>query len=496
MSSERSVHGRSEVLDYLVRQRWFAGEGEGWELATIEPRGWLQRPSTGLGVRFELVTVRGPGGTQTYNMPLAYRHEPVEANAYGLVGAYAPGHGELADELFVYDALHDSEARQVLVRGFFADTPDDTTYLSLLPAGDDGEPVIGTGSESVLLVVEQSNTSMVIDETALLKVFRKVVAGRNPDVEVHDALAGPGDEAIATLWGAISTTSSGTTAPVGTSYDLAMLQRFLRTASNGWDSARASVRDLLAEPELAPEDAGGDFAAESERLGETVRLVHALMAQRLATATWDEGGLTALADRLDARLADLLTRMPDLDRYADVARARYDRLRSASGPVLAQRVHGDLHLGQTLRTTMGWKLVDFEGEPTATLAARVALDSAWRDVAGMLRSFDYAAHSYLVQTGGGEGDQVTRAQAWVARNRAAFLRGYGVSTGSTSEQPPVETAATPPVETAATPPVEPVETLLDAYEVDKALYEYVYERDHRPDWAAIPRAALERMRGR
>lgn len=474
MSNERTVQGRREVLDYLVRQRWFAGEGEGWELVAITPRGWLQRPSTGLGVRFELVTVRGPGGgTQTYNMPLAYRQEPVEANAYGLLGVYAPGAGEMVDELYVYDALHDPDARQVLVRGFFGESPDDTTYTSLLPSDDDGEPVIGPESESVLLAVEQSNTSMVIDETALLKVFRKVVAGRNPDVEVHDALAGPGDEAIATLWGVISTT---TAEPDATSYDLAMLQRFLRTASNGWDSARASVRDLLAEPDLAPEDAGGDFAGESERLGETVRLVHTLMAQHLETATWGEADLAALADKLDARLADVLARMPDLEPYADAARARYDRLRSVAVPVLAQRVHGDLHLGQTLRTTAGWKLIDFEGEPTAPLAARVALDSAWRDVAGMLRSFDYAAHSYLVQTGGGEGDQVDRAQAWVDRNRGAFLRGY--------DGPDSTDAST-----------EPVSYLLAAYEMDKALYEYVYERDHRPDWAAIPHAALARMLG-
>ncbi|WP_228552064.1 maltokinase N-terminal cap-like domain-containing protein [Mumia zhuanghuii] len=460
MSGDRT----RDVLDYLVRQRWFAGEGAGWELVAIEPRGWLQRPGTGLGVRFELVTVRGPGGTQTYNMPLAYRQEPVEANAYGLVGVYAPAPGETAEELFVYDALHDPEARQALVRGFFADAPDDTAYASLLPVGEDGEPVIGPDSESVLLAVEQSNTSMVVGETALLKVFRKVVAGRNPDVEVHDALAGPGDEAIAALWGAISTPSDA-----GTSYDLAMLQRFLRTASNGWDSARASVRDLLAEPDLAPEEAGGDFAAESERLGATVRFVHGLMAERLETAEWDGDALTALADRLDARADALAERMPDLAPYVGAAQDRYARLRALGGPVLAQRVHGDLHLGQTLRTTAGWKLIDFEGEPAAPLAERVALDSVWRDVAGMLRSFDYAAHSYLVQTGGGVDDQVSRAQAWVDRNRQAFLRGYAASEG------------------------EAVDVLLGAYEIDKALYEYVYERDHRPDWAPIPRAALERM---
>ncbi|WP_370615064.1 maltokinase N-terminal cap-like domain-containing protein [Mumia qirimensis] len=476
MSTDRT----HDVLEYLVRQRWFAGEGTGWEVDRIQPLEWLSHPSTGIGVRFELVTVRGPGGTQTYNVPLAYRDEPIEANAYGLVGTTSLGAGETAADLYVYDALHDPVARQVLMKGFFeASSPlvearsdrDHTSYTSLIPLGEDGATVISPDSESVLLAVEQSNTSMVVAETAMLKVFRKVVDGRNPDVEIHDALAGPGDEAIAALWGWISATPPGTSA----SYDLAMLQRFLRTASNGWESARASVRDLLAEPDLEPSAAGGDFAGEALRLGETVRLVHTLMAERLPTADWRADELAALADRLDERLARLAERVDELERYADAARSVYARLRTLDSPVRAQRVHGDLHLGQTLRTTAGWKLIDFEGEPVAPLEERVALDSVWRDVAGITRSFDYAANSYLLQTATTDETAVAQARAWVERNRAAFLAGYG---GDPEAQPTSADTA-----------------LLAAYEVDKALYEFVYEVDHRPDWAAIPRTSLEDLLG-
>ncbi|MGH1565091.1 maltokinase N-terminal cap-like domain-containing protein [Mumia sp. DW29H23] len=479
-TADRRPGDRREVLDYLVRQRWFAGESDGWELERITPLGWLSRPATGLGVRFELVTVRGPGGPHTYNVPLAYRPEPVDANAYGFVGTYAPGLGETADELFVYDAVHDPEARRVLMRGFFDATdtepPADTVYSSHLPHDEDGATPIGPDSESVLLAVEQSNTSLVVEETAMLKVFRKVVAGRNPDVEIHDALAGPGDDAIAPLWGWITATPTGGGQP----YDLAMLQKFLRTATNGWESARTSVRDLLAEPGLTPEEAGGDFAGEAARLGETVRLVHSLMADRLSTTSWGNDDLRALADRLDARFDRLLERAPDLGRFADGVRARYDRLRSLEGPVVAQRVHGDLHLGQTLRTTAGWKLIDFEGEPVAPLEERVTLDSALRDVAGMVRSFDYAANSYVLQTGTDGDEAKSQALAWVERNRAAFLDGY---------------YAVPPADdTAADSGPSEVETaLLAAYEVDKAVYELVYELDHRPDWRAVPEGALERL---
>ncbi|WP_255565889.1 aminoglycoside phosphotransferase [Mumia sp. zg.B21] len=474
-TADRRTAERKDLLDYLVRRRWFSGEGEGWELERVAPLGWLSRPATGLGVRFELVTVRGPGGTHTYNVPLAYRAEPVEANAYGFIGTYSPGLGETVDDLFVYDALHDPEARRVIMQGFFAeDTGSAATYVSRIPSDDDGTSSIGSESESVLLSVEQSNTSVVVDERAMLKVFRKVVPGRNPDVEIHDALAGPGEDAIAPMWGWISATP----AEGETSYDLAMLQKFLRTATNGWEGARASVRDLLAEPGLAPEEAGGDFAAESARLGATVRFVHTLMADRLPTTEWAAADLQALADRLDARLDRLAERCPEVEGYTEGARQRYGDLRSLDGPVVAQRVHGDLHLGQTLRTTAGWKLIDFEGEPVAPLEERVTLDSRLRDVAGMVRSFDYAAFSYLLQTGTRGEDEVDQARAWVRRNRQAFLDGYHGQPDESAER----TGPTP-VEAA----------LLRAYEIDKAVYELVYELDHRPDWRAVPEQALDQL---
>jgi maltokinase len=127
-------------------------------------------------------------------------------------------------------------------------------------------------------------------------------------------------------------------------------------------------------------------------------------------------------------------------------------------------VHGDLHLGQTLRTSLGWKLIDFEGEPVRTLAERTALDSPMRDVAGMLRSLDYVAQAVLIQVGDSDEGRLA-ARDWSRRNQEAFLRGYGDLT--------------------------PDEKLLvRAYELDKAVYEVVYETHHRPGWVAIPLGAL------
>jgi maltokinase len=125
-----------------------------------------------------------------------------------------------------------------------------------------------------------------------------------------------------------------------------------------------------------------------------------------------------------------------------------------------QRVHGDFHLGQTLHTPSGWKIIDFEGEPAKTITERRLPDSVWRDVAGMLRSFDYAAASVPGPD----------SQAWAAQCRAAFLRGY--VDGELDE---------------------PEQSVLRAYEADKAIYEVVYEMRNRPDWIGIPLRAVAEL---
>ncbi|MGZ4465915.1 MAG: maltokinase N-terminal cap-like domain-containing protein, partial [Nocardioides sp.] len=175
----------------------------------------------------------------------------------------------------------------------------------------------------------------------------------------------------------------------------------------------------------------------------------------------------AMRDRLDAALPVV----PDLAPYADGLRAAYDAL-GALPAVGVQQVHGDLHLGQTLRTARGWKIVDFEGEPAKPLAERVLPDSPWRDVAGMLRSFDYAPR-VVERTWGedaGAEQRAYRAAEWAERNRTAFLEAYAGRELTADEQ-----------------------VLLAAYVADKAVYETVYEVRNRPTWVAIPLEAVARI---
>ncbi len=232
------------------------------------------------------------------------------------------------------------------------------------------------------------------------------------------------------------------------------------------------MRNLFAEADLHADEVGGDFAAEAARLGEALAEVHALLAEHFPTAERTAGEMAALGAAMSYRLDTAVAIVPDLASYAPALRAVFDAVGTLDG-VTVQQVHGDLHLGQTLRTVKGWKIVDFEGEPAKPLAERVKPDSAWRDVAGMLRSFDYAPRVAAQQWGdndGGHAQREFRAAEWSARNCAAFLDAYAGRELTEAEQ-----------------------TLLDAYEVDKAVYEVVYEARNRPKWVPIPMAAIQRL---
>ena len=155
-------------------------------------------------------------------------------------------------------------------------------------------------------------------------------------------------------------------------------------------SGRCSATLLdAADDEVHAAESGGDFAPEATRLGEALREVHDLLHAHFPTETRPAAAAAELAAQMTDRLAAATTVVPDLAAHADALRSVFGRVAGLDG-LSVQQIHGDLHLGQTLRTASGWKIVDFEGEPAKPLAERQLPDSPWRDVAGMLRSFDYA----------------------------------------------------------------------------------------------------------
>jgi maltokinase len=199
--------------------------------------------------------------------------------------------------------------------------------------------------------------------------------------------------------------------------------------------------------------------------------------------------MRARADAMLDRLEETLVLVPDLARVADGLRASYEAFAS-SPPMTVQRVHGDLHLGQVLRTVRGWTVLDFEGEPVKSIANRREPDSPLRDVAGMLRSFDYAAYHQIVDLGS-TSQRNYRAAEWADRNRAAFQAGYA----SAADASGTAAAGANDLHDLTQPTAGDAEVLLRAFEADKAVYEAAYEARNRPAWLAVPLASLGRLVG-
>jgi maltokinase len=450
-----------QLAAYFTSRRWFAGKGRTFTITHVHAMPWLtsEQPR----VRIEIVTVEFEDGTKdSYQFPVAYLLEPDPRWSHALVGPVE--HDELGLTT-AYDAVYIKPAADAFLRAFHERLDDGAVVFHVVENAElPGDEVFGT-----VMTAEQSNTSIAYGDDAILKLFRRVSAGGNPDIEIHEALTHAGAEHVAPLRGWISGVWSG---PDGEPAhgDLGMLQLYLRTATDGWDIALASVRDLLIEEDLHPDEVGGDFAGEAERLGEATASVHARLAEIFGLGMLTEEQQAALAESMYERLRKARVIVPEIDVHADGLERHFERLRTLASAVAVQRIHGDLHLGQTLRTVKGWKLIDFEGEPAKSLPERAAMDSTLRDVAGMMRSFGYAAGATLQQFG--ESEQLSyRADEWVTRNRSAFLQGYFAAAAGDDAQ----------------------RALLLAYEADKAVYEAVYETRNRPSWVSIPLQAIHRL---
>ncbi len=468
MSAPGPTEGHGGGLDlqaYLAHQRWFAGKGRSWQVTgattvcTLRERGGDQP-----GVRIDVVGVSyDDGETETYQLPLSSYAEPAVHLAHALVGE------EVDDEGWtwsVYDALHDKDSTAMWVEGIESERDGDGFAFHREPTATELPP----GGPSIVVGAEQSNTSLIFGDSLIVKAFRKVSPGLNPDIEMHSALAAAGSTHIAAPLGWLEGTWTDATGGEVTA-SLAMAQVYLKGATEGWELALTSVRDLYAEADLHADEVGGDFAGEASRLGAATAEVHAALAEALPTAALDAKELAGLAEAMRSRLDRTVAEVPELEPHAGALRRAFDDLAGLDEPVAVQRVHGDFHLGQVMRTLQGWKLLDFEGEPARPLTQRRALEPPVKDLAGMLRSFDYAAR-HLLADHPVDAQRAYRATEWADRNRDAFLTGYHRAGGRDPRHQPV---------------------LLRAFEIDKAVYEVLYEARNRPTWLQIPMTAIHRL---
>ncbi|MFF2504551.1 maltokinase [Streptomyces sp. NPDC058067] len=410
---------------WLPRQRWYAGTTTP-SIKTLSTT-HLTPPSPTHPALIQTLIETDPH--HTYQLLLGVRETLPPHLAPALIGHITQG--PLAGQT-VYEALLDPRLTNVLLERLRH-----PGTLGNLRFTKDGSTTIPPALPSRPLTTEQSNTSLIYGDKFILKVFRQVTPGRNPDLELQQSISAEGCAHTLPPVAWFETTHKDP-------HTLAILQPYLNNSQDAWELA-------LKSP---------DFTHEAHELGRATADIHLSLARALPTVTLARTHTTQLAQAMKDRLTQATRTVPALHAYASALHTAFDALASDTTPRTAQRVHGDLHLGQCLRSPEGtWSIIDFEGEPARPLAERRLPHPPARDIAGMLRSFDYAS--------GTNPD-------WSARCRDAYCEGYTQTTGHDPRTDPV---------------------LLRAYETDKAIYETVYEAQHRPDWLQIPMRAIARLAG-
>ncbi|MER5787712.1 hypothetical protein [Streptomyces sp. NPDC001980] len=373
----------------------------------------------------------------------------------------------------VYDALADGTLLALLLR-------------TLAGGGAEHGPRLERSSRYPLpvglvprpLQVEQSNTSVAYGDRVLLKIFRRPEPGPHTEVEALRALTGQDCARTPHLYGAVHSDAPGAEGLV-----LGLVEEFLPDAREGWEEAVRQATDSVAGTGRGG-PAGGGFTADAAALGRAVADVHGALGEAFGRTRLTVEDVAEETARMTMRLKEAAEEVPALARYTARLAALFDDCARVAGrgcPLYVQRTHGDLHLGQALRAHDGWRIVDFEGEPAQPAAERARPQPVLKDVAGMLRSFDYAARTGLAAVEDGDPAESSpadrlrrrrRASAWAVRNRRAFVAGYAAAGHEDPDCHPV---------------------LLRAFEADKAVYEAVYESRLRPDRLPVPLAAVHRL---
>ncbi len=434
----------SELIDYVTRQRWYGAKS---------------RPVSASEV-LDTVVVRAADPEFALSI-VELRYETGAHDIYQLL--YANLGGEVRIDGLAEDP---GLARELVsaMRGSLTLQGRDG-IVEFRPADDFSALTRELGSAR-LVGTDQSNSSIVFDESLILKLFRRLEPGTNPELEMLRFLGERGFDNIAALagWYGYSGGQLATT--------LGVLQEYVASASDGWELA-------LDEASAAPER----FLDRLRRLGEVTGQMHTVLASdpndpAFAPEEPSVEALGLLTATVDEEIARVFFQLPEDDERLSPILGRGEEVREqlrllaqagSTGRVI--RTHGDYHLGQTLWADGDWVIIDFEGEPARSLVERRRKRSPLRDVAGMLRSFAYATTASALARG------AEPPEDWEARARERFLEGY------------FET-----VDPTLLPAGEPaVERMLAVFELEKAVYELRYELDNRPDWVRIPVAGIQRL---
>jgi trehalose synthase-fused probable maltokinase len=440
---------------YVTGRRWFGSKSREVAGARVLEAAAARAGSPGLVLA--LVEIRfAPGTHEIYQVPFGLRPRD-EGWADGVVGE--------VDGYTAYDAMEDLELARELVRligsGQTVATDDATLEFRTVDRGVPDAPL----ADARPMGVEQSNTSIVFDEQVVLKLYRRLEAGINPELELLRFLTERGFDGIAPL--------EGWAAHAGRLMDatLAILQSFIPGEGDGWTLAMESIRSGDT----------AEFLSRMRALGEVTGSMHTVLGSEphdMSFSPEEPSGesLGLLTATIDEEIEQVFANLPDLPELAPIAGRGEDvrehlRARSQIGAVgRVVRHHGDYHLGQVLWTREGWIVIDFEGEPARSLPERRRKRSPLRDVAGMLRSFAYVASAAQI------GGDASPPEGWEDGARSEFLAGYRDT-----------------IDPALVPAGDNFDRLLAIFELEKAVYELRYELDNRPDWVPSPVAGIVRL---
>jgi len=445
------------LLEWVRSQRWFASKSRHMGHLNVLDTLALRTEEPPLTAAF--LEARFPAGTHELYQLLVSTRPSSDGWSDGVI--------ETVYETTVYDALADPAEGAVLAslmeQGAVVDGQHGVARFHWTGAAG------GVGSSPAVRAVgvEQSNSSIIFDDRLILKVFRRLEPGDNPELEMLRFLSARGFENIPALAGWYEFEGELLDATLG------VLSEFVADGRDGWEYT-------LGDPE-------GVLGSLSE-LGVVTGQMHTALASDASNPDFapEEPGmesLSLLTATIDEEIERLFVDLPEeneaLRRILGRGEEVRDRLQMLSHVGVGGRqirVHGDYHLGQTLRTPDRWVLLDFEGEPARSLIDRRRKRSPLRDVAGMLRSFAYGA-SALEQGGGGGSGAGAVPEGWESRARSAFLEGY---LGA------VDPSLLPAGQSS-------IDKLLSIFELEKAVYELRYEMNNRPDWVGIPAAGIERL---
>jgi maltokinase len=456
------------LAEFLPTQRWFAGKGRVVAEVRVESSVPLRTALPSLSAVVAAVAY-ADGGVERYHVPVGHDR-----------GLEARQLTDRVPDAVIYETkgptggpFYDA-ARDERLGGVYLDLLSraaNVEELRFYRMPEWTETLRGPGR---LVGAEQSNSSLVFGNRLILKLFRLLEPGENPELEVTRALAGAGFAACAAPLGWIE----------GLGSTLGILQRYYPGSVDGWRLATERVADHYESAAGDP----GNFAEDAEALGRLSAQLHAAMASALPKVAEGQPDLGRLSARLLGQLTQVTALVPELAGQREAIEEVYTKAEAAGGGSrYLQRIHGDYHLGQVLKADNEWVVIDFEGEPARSLEERRRLASPLQDVAGMLRSFDYAAFSPLVlgedpEVPGPSREELARfegpAGAWIEANRAAFLDGYRAVAGDGGPAAGGDH-----------------ELLLRAFELDKAVYEVMYEARHRPPWLQIPLGGIRRLLG-